>query len=117
MNHWSAVCLAAASLHAFVRLNWTSAAGVEEATPKIHPDALKSVLVDGVNGESLDVSVRSPELLCLARVVFCSGSKVANVFQDDWVFQWWKLRTLASHFKVSREICSLLTIFSSQYLN
>ena len=105
VTHWSAVCLATAALHNFVRINWTtsnaSGQNDNEASPKIHPEALKSVLVDGVNGESLDVSVRRPELLCLARILLCTPPSVSNAFQDDWVVQWWKVRTLAIHFKVS----------------
>lgn len=98
VTDWSMVSFAAASLHNFVRLNWTSTSECETCVPKIHPDLIRSVLVEGVHGESLDVSVRSPELLCLARILLCANNN--NVFKDDWVFKWWKLRTLVVHFKV-----------------
>jgi len=101
--HWSAVCLGVAALNEFVRINWTTTTEKDCGAhfPGVHPDLVRAVLIDSVNGESLDVSVRCEELLCLARAIFCQPKgRVANVFKDDWVFQWWKLRTLATHFKV-----------------
>jgi len=115
-HHWEVVAVGVAALQLFVGLNWTQTSPVKsvnnddddtteetEETVKeftVNPQLLDRVLIDEVSGESLDVMVRRPELLFLAKLLLGNGVKVNNAFADDWVVSWWNLRAICVHFKV-----------------
>ena len=105
-RHWKLIAVGVAALQEFVRLNWTQSLKLEDVEPfEVHPQLLHQVLIDEIDGESLETVTKRPQLLLLAKVLLFDSN---NAFDDHWVVRWWRFRVVSIHVKVITQHSSLL---------
>ena len=86
-----------AALQLFVEANWTGwncPENVQVPLLNVNSNLLESEIIC-VDGESIPTVVKFPELILLARLIF--SSKTKSVLNKNWVYLWWKFRSVWIH--------------------
>ena len=107
-RHLEILCVGISALQLFVGINWTGKANkdiIRDAFGNFFDLTLKfmnKILVEDVNGESVEPACKELELLYLANLCLF-GSSAKNTFDKNWSIQWWQLRYLCVNQQILTE--------------